>query len=79
VKPARDLTAAQLRARIDTLSARLGTICDELIAAGRGSEKQSDIAAKDDPLSLRFNETTRLYREASDERARRVSWGGTRA
>lgn len=77
MKPARDLTGPQLRARLDTLSARLSALSSELIAASRGTERPSETAGKDDPLSVRFNETSAAYIEASDERSRRVSWGGT--
>lgn len=77
MKPARELTAAQLRARTLTLSDRLLQINDEFIAAGRGHERPSDIRGKTDLLSFAWIECADALREARDEQVRRLAWGGT--
>lgn len=77
MKPARDLTAPQLRARGEMLGKRGAEINAAFIAAGRGHERPSDIRGKSDPLSVRFNEQLAAVCEVSDEQARRMRYHGT--
>jgi hypothetical protein len=77
VRPARELTGPQLAGRLEMLSARSRQVNDEMIAAGRGLDRPSDIRVRADPLSVRWQECADAYREASDERARRISYHGT--
>jgi hypothetical protein len=77
MKPAKDLTPAQLRARGEMLSKRGAEINAALIAAGRGHERPSDIRGKSDPLSVAWQECVAAVCEVSDEHARRMRWHGT--
>lgn len=77
MRPARDLTAAQLDARMETLSLQSAEINLQLIAAGRGLDRPSDIRAKHDPLSLRWVTIADACAECHDEAARRRTYSGT--
>jgi hypothetical protein len=45
---------AEINKRLDALEKESSRLVDELIAAGRGSERYSETARKSDPLSLRY-------------------------
>lgn len=68
------LTASQLDKRLSRADKNLSAIMDELIQAGRGYEKLSQIRAKSDELSLRAATALDISNELHNEEMRRLRY-----
>jgi hypothetical protein len=72
-----DLSAAELKKRHKTASARSSKFVHEMIAAGRGNERPSNFKDKSDPLSVNLKQAYADEREINDEIERRKRYHGT--
>ena len=66
------LTASQLDKALSCTDKNVSAIMDELIQAGRGYEKLSQVRAKSDELSLRAATALDTSNELHDEEMRRL-------
>lgn len=77
MKPVAELSAAQLRAALDKADAVHSAILDEMIANGRGHERPTETAVKDDDLSRRFNASMARMQELRFEARERERYHGS--
>lgn len=72
----RDMTRAEIERASDEAHKACFALCDEMIAAGRGHERPSETALKDDELSLRHTTALRLAHDIAAECRRRMEFQG---
>jgi len=76
VKAIRDLTRAEIERASDKAHKARFTFCDEMIVAGRGYERPSETALKNDDLSLRHTAALQLAHDIAAECRRRLDFHG---
>lgn len=69
------MSGAEINKRLDALAKESSALVDELIAAGRGSERYSETSRKTDPLSLRYVQNSADASMLRDEITRRYGPG----
>ena len=71
------LSANKLEAVGDKIDAEFWKVVDEMIAAGRGLDKPSDIFRRTDPLSVKYTELFQKNADIGSEVARRLEHHGS--
>jgi hypothetical protein len=71
------LSAKKLEAEGEKTDKAFWKVVDELIAAGRGLDKPSDIFPRTDPLSVKYTELFQKNADIGSEVARRIEHHGS--
>lgn len=72
-----DLTAGELKKRLERLETLNSKYVDEMIASGRGHERFSDFKDKTDKLSVDYYKAATELGDIFDEQKRRLRYSGT--